>query len=328
MCLTTTISDNNNRTSSLLQSAPPPWHSIVLVGILLSVCWFQVPSWESLDQVATYDTLTRRLFPEILSQTMLGCIRLAIASVIFLTSIESVVLSAGWKQTIDYMAGSKLVSAPISLTGIQTMYAFTSVSWNILGCYFTLAGWLALRDPSPSPFQTTLLRWAMMLWETAGPYSLLVSAVVRYVIWPAALQSGGEGTKNFKNLRNCMMHNANVLFALSEAALLGGVPVRWSDVSFSLLVGIAYLVFSWQMSCSWANAEKVGPQFLYFFFDTTLPGYSSSIAILALMAVLLLFHGLFVVAENVLAALPGQQSVLTHVLFVSALCSLVMRFRD
>ena len=51
----------------------------------------------------------------------------------------------------------------------------------------------------------------------------------------------------------------NVFFAVTESALLGGLPVRWSEISLAPLVGCAYVMFTWSMSMSW-NKREHGPQ--------------------------------------------------------------------
>ena len=145
------------------------------------------------------------------------------------------------------------------------------------------------------------------------------------------------------------MHNMNVFFAVTESALLGGLPVRWSEISLAPLVGCAYVIFTWSMSMSW-NKREHGPQvrhgiavgtekslmfnrlqncffqFIYFFFDTTLPGFAPSIALLALMIALLIFFVIFASCERIMEwADAGLAGSLT---FVILICSAVMRFRD
>jgi hypothetical protein len=121
------------------------------------------------------------------------------------------------------------------------------------------------------------------------------------------------------------MHNLNVLAALTECFLLSGLPVRWSEAALAPLWGCAYVVFSWNMVYAW-NERRHGPQFIYFFFDTTLPGYTCSLALLALLLVLLIFYSAFCTADVIFAYLDG--GVWTRLLFVAVWCSMVMRFSD
>jgi len=117
----------------------------------------------------------------------------------------------------------------------------------------------------------------------------------------------------------------NVVFALTESCLLSGLPVRWSDAALAPLWGTLYVLFSWFMIHRW-NDPRHGPQFIYFFFDTTLPGYTATKVLLLLLTVLMVFFGIFCVQNALLRVLDG--GLLTHVLFVGAASSTVMRFRD
>lgn len=201
------------------------------------------------------------------------------------------------------------------------MFPFTSWAWNMLGVSFTLSGYIAVKQEA-SP---VLLRTALFFWEAAAPFSFLVATVIRYAIWPGVLKGDGD-TSNLKMIRNMLMHNANVVMSLTEAALLGGLPVRWSHVSIGPVVGIAYILFTWAMSTSWNDTAKVGPQFIYFFFDTTLPGYTSTIALLVLLVVLMMFYAFFASCDLLLGFVPF--GIAGHTLFAAGLASIMMRFRD
>lgn len=89
------------------------------------------------------------------------------------------------------------------------------------------------------------------------------------------------------------------------------------------LFGIAYVLFSWAMSGRWTPGR--GPQFLYFFLDTTL-GWTGSFAILALLAIQFIFYALFSLVDDALENLQG--GFLTHVLGIILACFFVCRFRD
>jgi len=322
-----TTSSPSSRT--VLKSAPPPWHSVALMAIMLMVFVALLPSLESLDRDATPEVFTQILFPNLLSVRQLALCRLTIAAIIWIMSIRTI-MGPGWVQETTYRPHSKLLRTPNTLRGIRTMFPFTSVSWNILGIYFTLSGLITLRaaDPGPHglnrfPLSPWLLRTAMVTWEVSAPCTLLVAAVIRYAIWPTVLAAKAN-TANLKTFRNIMMHNANVLFAATEVALLGGVPVWPRYLVFAPLVGCAYVLFSWLMVHSWNTPDK-GPQFIYFFFDTTL-GLDATKALLVLLLVLVAFYALFCGAEQLLQWLGS--SLVAHVGFVAVVCSLTMRFRD
>lgn len=123
-----------------------------------------------------------------------------------------------------------------------------------------------------------------MAWTASAPYTLLVAGIIRYVIWPQVLEDGGT-THDLRCLRNRRMHNGNVFMAVSELALLGGLQIRWQDIPFGTLLGCFYTLFNWGMANAWGvDKTTEGPQFLYFFSDTTLPGFQPIKCLLALRA--------------------------------------------
>jgi hypothetical protein len=197
-------------------------------------------------------------------------------------------------------------------------------SWIILGISFTLSSYVAwVAADTNVVVSPLLLRIAVLAWEIAAPCSILVATTVRYAIWPAVIKRGGPHSLN--SIRNILMHNCNVLVALTESYLLSGLPVRWSEATVAPLWGCIYVIFSWNMVYAW-NERRHGPQFIYFFLDTTLPGYTCSIALVALLVVLLTFYAVFCTAHDLLVYLNG--GIAMHFLFVAVWCSLVMRFRD
>jgi hypothetical protein len=293
---------------------------VVFVAIFLAI----LPSLEDIDRIATVETFTVRAFPNIVSVKLLAWIRIAYAALIFGTSLV-VAMGEGWTQEISYLPSSKLKRVQNRLRGLRTLGPFTSVAWNLLGAAFGLCGYVALmaersNNEKPNPW---LLRSALVLWEIAAPYTLLVSSVIRYVIWPRLIATKGS-TVNLKTLRNILMHNMNVVMATTEIALLGGLPVQWSHVSLAPLVGCAYVVWSWNVTHIW-NSPEHGPQFIYFFLDTTL-GSTASLALVALLVVLIIFYSIMVAAESILDLAGGGP--LAHGLFVVVVCGSVMRFRD
>ena len=155
---------------------------------------------------------------------------------------------------------------------------------------------------------------------------MMLTADYERAIWPGILRLPDGNTAELRSARNRMMHNMNAVFALSEACLLSGLPVRWSDAALAPLWGVAYVLFSWAMTHRWNDVRQHGPQFIYFFFDTTLPGYMVTKALLLLLFVQMVFYGLFCSASALLTWLDG--GVATHVLFVVVAASMVMRFRD
>ena len=109
-------------------------------------------------------------------------------------------------------------------------------------------------------------------------------------------------------------------------------------------------VFMWSMSNSWTDPKhgskhgsKHGPQFLYWFFDTTLtPSYVHS---LVLVGILIISTGYFAFFERLPWLLATFEQIfvnsdkdenddneagrfLCHLVFAVGVCSLVVRFRD
>ena len=169
-----------------------------------------------------------------------------------------------------------------------------------------------------------LLRVALLTFETAAPTTLLVACVVRYAIWPRVLQAGGNTTQ-LKGFQAIVMHNVNVMLALVEVSLLGGIPVRFSHFPVAPMFGIVYILFTWFMIPRWIPG-KPSAQFIYFFFDTTLGIKFMVIALLSLLMILMTFYGLFGAFDQVLTHLQGGPIV--HTLAVILLSSVVCRFRD
>jgi hypothetical protein len=295
----------------LLRAAPPSLLTVSLVVFFTCLWSYQFPSSAVFDEIATVETFTHRLFPDIISVQQLGWIRLGISAIVWTSTIQ--VVMSGSELYPFYLPGSKLVPIRIPLTGLRTLCPVTSLWWCFLGASFTLSGYICLLQTSTneennnamtSTVSAFTLRAAATLWTIAAPHTLFISAVVRYIIWP----------------------NMNAAAALAEVALLGGLPVRWTLFPVSGLAGAAYIVFSFSMSCSWVDVKVHGPQFLYFFCDTTLPGILPTVILMGFLGAFYVLFGFFVWIPLMLAALPD--GLLTHVLFVLVLSSAVMRFRD
>jgi len=210
------------------------------------------------------------------------------------------------------------------MRGYRTQLPFTSWAWNLLGLSFALNGIISLlvaygKESLISPW---MLRLALLTFETAAPTTLLVACVVRYAIWPRVLQATGD-TAQLMGFQAIVMHNVNVLFALTEVSLLGGLPVRFSHFSVAPMFGIVYILFTWFMIPRWIPGEA---QFIYFFFDTTLGVKFMTIALLSLLLILMAFYGLFGAFDQVLSHLQGGPIV--HVMSVVLVSSVVCRFRD
>ncbi|CAB9525745.1 expressed unknown protein [Seminavis robusta] len=294
----------------LWTSSLPPFSTCAMIVGLIALFGCSLPSWESIDQVATVETFSRTNFDGT-PRAVIVMGRLILAAVM-LGNAASVFLYGQWYADTDYFPDSKLTVAkriPFqgALTkggtlgsGLKCIATFTLWCWIVEGSAFFLAGMIPLVHwVAPniiiSPYT---LRTALILWETAAPVSILVSAVVKYALWPMA-QRHGENIKLLKATGALLQHNLNTVAALIEVGLLGGLPVCWSHFAIPPLYGLAYLLFSYSMMYSWAPVRK-GPQFFYPFFDTTLGAGTTSLLLIALLAVLLVSFVFFCGAATLL----------------------------
>lgn len=308
-----------------LKSTPiPPGHAIATLIALIAISVANLPSMESIEEAASIKTLTNGIFP-IFNAEMLAYIRSIFAVIIWLTVLYGIFLEKPTTLEISYVRGSKLIQAPIQSSGIKTLFFFTSISWCFLGIAFTLLSIIAFkvsRGEKPSP---ELRSAAFIFWEVSAPTTLLVSGIVKYVLWPNAIEKGTGGEKNLKKIRAMLQHNANTIFALLESTLLSGLPVRLSDCAMSTLFGCVYVLFLWSISRSWGGPE-IGPQVIYFFLDPTAPGYSTSYSLVALVGALLICYTLYAFTGDILAMLGGGFWV--HYAYFSVVAGLAMKLRD
>jgi hypothetical protein len=317
---------NQEPAIDIVTSAPPPLLIVALVGLFVAVFVTFFPSLENIDEYATVETFTNRVFPSLLSLKALAWIRLDIAAFCLFVSYRGSFIDPGWEQATTYLPQSKLKRGVyIQMRGYRTQLPFTSWAWNLLGLSFLLNGVIALMvayDKRDIPWPW-LLRLALLSFETAAPTTLLVACVVRYAIWPRVLQAGGDTAQLF-SFQALVMHNLNVMFALTEVGLLGGLPVVFSHWTVAPLFGIVYILFTWFMISRWLPSGEA--QFIYFFFDTTLGIKFMAIALLSLLFILLLFYGLFGAFDQVLTHLNGGPIV--HCMAIVLVSSVVCRFRD
>lgn len=326
-----TMATKENTSAAPLRSAPPPWHAVALVALMAAIFVRSLrPAMQTIDEVAVLETFSRRLFPEHISLDALIAIRAAFAIFIIGVSIQ-MIFYGGWIQLTPWLPNSRLKRAEYRMFGLCTQAPFTVWCWNLLGASCAMNAWLAYltrqqdKDNAKDPPPTWLLRAAILLFEIVGPCAMLVAFVVKYALWPQALKHGTteDPTLPFKRVRALIMHNLNVLVALTEISLLGGLPIRATDFGVAVLYGIVYIVFTWSTMMYWAPQH--GPQALYFFMDPTL-GATTTLALLALLVVLMVFYGLFCGLHAILDHLGG--GIGTHALALVVASTLVCRVRD
>ena len=210
---------------------------------------------------------------------------------------------------------------------------FTSWCWNVLGISFAVSGFITLYveenqkhysfdEISRFPQMKLLLRSSLLLFEIAGPLSMLVSFVVTNVLWPQALRGGSE-TKSFKRIPILIQHNANSIMSLVELGFLGVLPVRFTDLALAPIFGVIYVFFSWSMRFYWVPSGE--PQFLYFFLDTTL-GKTSTIALVILVGILVVSYAVFVFIDDIILHFGGGPEVSVGV--IAVILILLCRFTD
>lgn len=316
--------------SKVIKTSPPP-QSVAFVLTVLALCIAFIPNiLSTIDEIATIEICTSPLFPDIISRSTLGWIRVGLSG--FIGIVSAYRMTESELLNVNYMKNSKLKSIPIEMSGLRVQAAFTSWCWNLLGISFAVSGLLTLfvddhtnqfdvEEIVAFPYMKMALRASILLFEMAAPLSMLVSFVVTYVLWPKALK--GNGSDNCKRIPILIQHNANAIMCLLELGLLGRLPVRFTDLPCAPLFGIAYIFFSWGMRYRWVPSGD--PQFLYFFFDTTL-GQTSTIALVILVVILIVFYILFVLLDDILLYLGGGFPV--HAGVVTIVSMIVCRFRD
>jgi hypothetical protein len=299
-----------------------------------------------------------------INRTAIAVIRCILGLVMWLDIVYAF-LYGSWEQHATYYPGSQLtptyhiqfrgiwrIPAPLNMSWSQKLYAglltlssFTLWAWILEATVFLALGILGLCDSSSlSIVSNNLLPQILFrFWEVSASTSVLVSAIVKYVLWPQVLhdlqQSGRAGEKHvLRHYGALLEHNWNVLASFLECCLLGRLPVFAQDFGMITLFGLSYVLFSWSMTHSWisvphcpggeASPQSPGPHFLYPFLDTTLPGYQTSLALLALLAVLVISFFVFVGLEYLTNHYLPPESVTAHLAAVGVLCALVCRFRD
>lgn len=315
MCNTT------EQSKDYVTHAPPPLSAVASIILFIWIAIARFPSLESIDQFATVELFTRRVFPHLVSMDTLIFIRFVFFAFILYITIEVTFFADGWDLKPSYLPTSKLRKNVIKMRGIRTQFPYTSVTWNLLGLSFGLSAYIAFMARNGHDVDQWILRVALLTWETVAPSTLLVSSIVRYVLWPTALKYGT--TARCKSRRSLIWHNANSAMMLIEVAFLGGLPVQSGHEILGVLLASGYTIFSWLYMYQWVPGE--GASFIYFFFDTTL-GASTTIGLYALAAVFLVVYILFSVATQLLEHFG--RNLLTHLLFATLVFRAVCRFQD
>jgi len=212
---------------------------------------------------------------------------------------------------------------------------FTQWSFNVLTVSFILNGLITLQTASKEHndglgiillqplMNKTPLSCAILLFEIGAPASMLVSFVTKYALWPQSLRAP-HGSVNLRKPVAIIQHNANIIASLLELGVLGRMPIRLEDFIIAPLYGTIYVFFMWALKDHLADNKE--PQFVYFFFDTTLGKKWAVLILLGLLAILLFFYLACTCLDDLMILFGG--GAFTNAMIISALAAFCCRFRD
>lgn len=278
---------------------------------------------DNLTLCANVETIASPLFPELISSFQLGIIRLCLSFVFMLTTMYRISLREH-VVTISYLNHSKLKRIPINMNGIKSQIMFTSWCWNILTISFFLNGMICIADSESVFHHPMVLKTAIILFEVAGPTSMLVSCITKYVLWPRSLH-GVNGSQKLRLPVSLIQHNLNIISTLLEVCVLGIIPVSLSDWAVGPLFGLVYILFTWSMTHKLTDCGS--PQFVYFFFDLTLGKRWILTVMTGLLLLLLAFFFIFTIVDDFVIWI-GDEKLIAHLLTSLTLSAFACRFRD
>lgn len=313
----------------------PPLEAVFIVFSVFSYGVFHLPKiFSGLDSVADASVISAPLFEKVMSKYSLAYTRLAIGMFCVAVTIYRF-RKKGHSIVVPYLKHSKLKRRPINLDGIRSQIMFTQWSFNLLTISFLLNGLITLsiaykeeHNGQELEFLKPLvskasLRCAILLFEIAAPVSMLVSSVTKYALWPRSLR-GPHGSVNLRKPVSIIQHNFNVIVTVMEVGVLGHMPIRIEDAMIAPIYGCVYIVFMWALKDHLADNKE--PQFVYFFFDTTLGKKWSVSVLLGLLSMLMFFYLVFTLLDDLLVFMDG--GVRTNAITISALAAIFCRFRD
>mmetsp|Transcript_9727 Transcript_9727/g.18264 ORF Transcript_9727/g.18264 Transcript_9727/m.18264 type:complete len:347 (+) Transcript_9727:2-1042(+) len=328
----------NVANSPKCSTTSPPLEAVLLTSTILFYGLWSFPRiFNGLESVATVEIISTPLFDDVISKRTLAYIRLAI-STLFLTVTIYRWNKMGHSLTVQYLKHSKLKRLAINLDGIRSQIMFTQWSFNALTMSFFLNGIITLtvahqeetgHKTGYSHIIDSLLldktwpRIAILLFEIAGPTSMLVSTVTKYALWPQAMK-GPRGSVNLRKPVSLLQHNANIIASLLEVGVLGRIPVRLEDFIIAPTFGTIYVFFTWALKDRLVETKE--PQFVYFFFDTTLGKKWTITVLLVLLTLLMVFYLAFAFIDDCLIWLDC--GIVTNTIMVIGLAAFFCRFRD
>jgi hypothetical protein len=193
---------------------------------------------------------------------------------------------------------------------------FTLWCFTLLFFYFTLAAYcsgaafVGRDDIVPS----CVVIATLVLFEVSYPMSVLVTAIVTFVLIPVAYRRHHPIGRMF-GWRPLMLHNGNVLM-MQLAMLSAPPPVTLAHLLYAVLFGCCYTIFAW----CWFWRTRV---FYYFFLDYHRP--YAVVAYLGLLATLAMLYG-FGYLIAVIARHESSRWWTYPCIMLITLC--IMRFRE
>jgi hypothetical protein len=158
-----------------------------------------------------------------------------------------------------------------------TLWCFTLLFFYFtLATYCTGAAFVGHGDIVPSG----VIMATLVLFEVSYPMSILVTAIVTFVLIPVAYRHNYPIGQMF-GWRPLMLHNGNVLM-MQRAMLSAPPPITLAHLPYAVLFGCCYIIFAW---CGFWRTGV----FYYFFLDYHRP--DAVLAYLGLLATLAMLYG-------------------------------------
>ena len=177
----------------------------------------------------------------------------------------------------------RYLDATVRLYRHRRWTTFTVWCFTLLCGYFMLAAYcsVAVLVGHGTAVPSAMVLATLILFEVSYPMSLLVTAVVTFVLIPMAQRNDYPMERMFR-WRPLMMHNGNVLM-MQLAMQLAPPPVVLAHLSYPVLFGCGYVLFAW----GWFLRTRV---YYYYFLDYHRP--AAVLAYLGLFATLVMCYGL------------------------------------
>lgn len=249
---------------------PPPELLALMVIVPTASVWSLSRACDSIDGcVAKFAPNTAVLESRFVSRWWLGVIRIGMSCFVLDTVRFFFKDKVGVMAKPLYLPDSKLEYTGLyRMVGLRRRGTFTTQTWLLLGGYMLVAGiaGIAAGDGQTAALPPWFELMLLGAFNVVFPSSVLVSAVVTYVLAPKAINtSNHHNCAMLSSFYGLMMHCANCAMVFVDLAL--ATPNR--RVSFELaglaaMWGVHFVQFSWR----WLSREGVC---FYYFLDPTLP---------------------------------------------------------